>query len=788
MPVLEDGQIFERYRIVRLLGSGIAGESYEAEDRMLLRKVTLKRIHPWVTLPDAARRQFFREMQGISTLNHPYLASILDYGEVEGSIYVARRYVSNGSLLGNQGRQWFRPPLPVADAFTYAHQLAQALHYVHQHGYLHGSLTLANVLVLRGANMDNEANYAPFLLSDPGLSNFVRRFGSPRIDTLPVSAAPEQLGKRVTTASDQFALGVLLYFWLAGRFPYVGSPSEVEQMKLSETITPLSTLNPGISLEQDGIILRALTVYPEDRHASVLAFTEALIDSLLYSPRTTQPISLSPFPAQPETPRETFPVSWETPTAEQPSAINQQERPELFIQTPAEPRADSEEALTPLLPNASQTEQVQEEATERQEEEPVTPIQQVAPPTETYLSALELLLAQPRTTVNLPPVTEEYTDNEPYPDLNAAFVIPETPRIEDLIDDECNSPFTQSTQDEVLADETVNNQSVQPLPQLDEGSDEEVTSEAAQVAQDELPPIDPGIFAAFRREEPVPSTTSRKNTFREETLEQEDEDAANPSAELAPIDPSVFASFMQNTQSSHKIEQAEVLVKKDLSRETQEDVAVHEDLRQETEDAGNLAVEPDEHTEGAMLLTETTENEYDVPQTEIALDDAMATPIINETAPEEQKMPIISAASIPVFESANTFVPAEDQVQEVSERDVQTQENYQPALSPRLIVTSPFTNSPYEFLLLNEETNVGRAGASDLLLDQDNLTSRHHALIKRTGDHILIFDKRSNNGVFINGQKIEIERGYELADGDHISIGNYELIFRYVADGISQLL
>src|SRR5581483_89401 len=112
MPILGDGQVFERYRIVRWLGSGIAGESYEAEDRILQRKVTLKLIHPWATLPDSARRQFFREMQGISLLNHPHLATVLDYGETDGRIYVARRYVSSGSLLGSNGRLWFHPPLP----------------------------------------------------------------------------------------------------------------------------------------------------------------------------------------------------------------------------------------------------------------------------------------------------------------------------------------------------------------------------------------------------------------------------------------------------------------------------------------------------------------------------------------------------------------------------------------------------------------------------------------------------------------------------------------------------
>src|SRR5690349_12054853 len=194
MSALEAGKIFERYRIIRHLGSGISGESYEAEDIILLRKVTLKLIHPWAALSDAARRQFFREMQGISILNHPYLASILDYGETNGRLYVARRYVSSGSLLGNDGRLWFRPPLSIPDAIHYGHQLAQALEYIHKHGYLHGSFSFANILVLRSPNSINEPGDSPFLLADIGLANFVRRFGEPQIKLLPITAAPEQLG------------------------------------------------------------------------------------------------------------------------------------------------------------------------------------------------------------------------------------------------------------------------------------------------------------------------------------------------------------------------------------------------------------------------------------------------------------------------------------------------------------------------------------------------------------------------------------------------------------------
>ncbi|TMC80263.1 MAG: serine/threonine protein kinase, partial [Chloroflexi bacterium] len=84
MPALLENQRFERYRVVQYLGSGVSGESYEAEDTVLQRKVTLKLIHPWMILPDTARRQFVREMQGISLLKHPYLAAVLDYGEIDG--------------------------------------------------------------------------------------------------------------------------------------------------------------------------------------------------------------------------------------------------------------------------------------------------------------------------------------------------------------------------------------------------------------------------------------------------------------------------------------------------------------------------------------------------------------------------------------------------------------------------------------------------------------------------------------------------------------------------------
>src|SRR5689334_18521677 len=131
MQVLEAGQKFERYRIVRLLGNGVSGSSYQAEDTLLQSKVTLKLIHPWSVPSDAARRQFFREIQGISELSHPSLTPILDYGEARGQLYLTRRHIGPGSLLNDEGRTWYQAPLSITHAITYTYRLAQTLHYIH---------------------------------------------------------------------------------------------------------------------------------------------------------------------------------------------------------------------------------------------------------------------------------------------------------------------------------------------------------------------------------------------------------------------------------------------------------------------------------------------------------------------------------------------------------------------------------------------------------------------------------------------------------------------------------
>src|SRR5260370_7775585 len=100
------------------------------------------------------------------------------------------------------------------------------------------------------------------------------------------------------------------------------------------------------------------------------------------------------------------------------------------------------------------------------------------------------------------------------------------------------------------------------------------------------------------------------------------------------------------------------------------------------------------------------------------------------------------------------------------------------AFIAHLIIFSPYTEEPYTVELRGEEMTIGRAGSSDILLDLDDLTSRHHALLKHENDRFMIYDRRSANGVQVNGQQIQRDNRFPLADGDNIKIGHYELTFR----------
>ena len=83
-----------------------------------------------------------------------------------------------------------------------------------------------------------------------------------------------------------------------------------------------------------------------------------------------------------------------------------------------------------------------------------------------------------------------------------------------------------------------------------------------------------------------------------------------------------------------------------------------------------------------------------------------------------------------------------------------------------------------EYSLEKAETSIGRAPTSDILLSKDKLTSRRHATVTYENGNYIILDERSANGTYVNGQQLEEKTPHTLRDGDHIGIGEHELVFQ----------
>ncbi|GHO73068.1 hypothetical protein KSD_08390 [Ktedonobacter sp. SOSP1-85] len=656
--------MFARYRIVRALGGSLISQSYAAEDSHLGCIVTLKVMHPWPALPNSARYQFFHEMQDISLIVHPQLTALLDYGDFEGRLYATRTYFAAGSLLGDAGRAHFQAPMLPQVAIKQLVPLAQALHNLHTHGYIHGALTFSNVLL--NEEIPTPTETTSLQVADAGFTYFAQHVGGLQPLLLPATAAPEQWHRHYSPACDQYALAILLYFWLAGRLPFIGRPQEVLRQKQFEIPPSLLPLNPHVTRQQETILHRALDPNPERRYSTMLAFVQALEGTLFLPnefgnaeqgaaemPETTV-LSLDLL-------KEIFAASEKAKA--QAAQQDKEQQPEEIV--PAAPELSQFERLLASLLTPSLPVTPTSETTPTSHTTPLEPMRQAE--TSNTLSLLEMLASSH--TPGATPAIEQQQQPEPQP------------RIEPDI--------------------------AQPIPPA-----------APEPVQ---PPVEPEPTHPQPQEPSIPAEPQPTQPAPEKPTE--------------PVRPQPQPE--QPTPS--------------------EPVPTHPQPQQPS-----LPTEPNEVPEPKEPRTEplAPEEPVTLPQPEPDIPQPLPTPPltpppgiqpVDEPQPEAQQEPITEL--------------------DVQEEVVITQ--------ARFTITSPYTATPIEIKLEPAETiTLGRAGSSDILLEQDNLTSRHHALLKCVNDQFVLFDQRSAKGVFINGRKLTSGIGYPLHHGDNIQIGRYSLLFQ----------
>src|SRR5947209_5379102 len=261
-----EGQRIGNYRLVRLLGHGGFAEVYLGEHLYLKTSAAIKLLHPEMVRKDA-REDFLKEAQTIARLLHPHIVRVMDFGVERKTPFLVMEYAPNGTL---HQRYPGGTLLPLTTIIPYVRQIADALQYAHDEGVIHCDITPANMLVGR----QNEV-----LLSDFGIAQVIqhtRAANAQQIVGTVAYMAPEQIQGRPVPASDQYALGIVVYEWLCGERPFHGAFEELCQQQLSAPPPSLqekvATISPGV----EHVVMRALAKDPEQRFLSVQAFVDAL--------------------------------------------------------------------------------------------------------------------------------------------------------------------------------------------------------------------------------------------------------------------------------------------------------------------------------------------------------------------------------------------------------------------------------------------------------------------------------------------------------------------------------
>jgi serine/threonine-protein kinase len=262
------GQVLaNRYRIIGLLGRGGMGEVYRADDLKLGQPVALKFL-PEAFASDGGRlERFFNEVRTARQVTHPNVCRVHDLGEVNGHHFLSMEYVDGedlGTLLRRIGR------VPRDKAVQIARQLCAGLAAAHEEGILHRDLKPANIML----DGRGRARITDFGLA--GLAETIE--GGEILAGTPAYQAPEQLaGKEVTTASDIYALGLVLYELFSGRRAFdASSKAELQQMQQSATPLSLASQIDGIDDAIERTILRCIHPDPRRRPDSALAVSAAL--------------------------------------------------------------------------------------------------------------------------------------------------------------------------------------------------------------------------------------------------------------------------------------------------------------------------------------------------------------------------------------------------------------------------------------------------------------------------------------------------------------------------------
>ena len=256
-----------RYELQELIGGGGMADVYKAQDKLLDRAVAVKILHQQYANDAEFVEKFRREATAAAKLAHPNIVNIYDVGEDGGSQYIVMEYVSGPTLKEVIQQKGCLEPI---EAVRIAKEIASALESAHRNNLVHCDIKPHNILVMPDGHIK---------VTDFGIARAVSASTMTYSGSVMGSVhyfSPEQAkGTVITTKSDVYSLGVVLYEMLTGKLPFNGETSVSIALKhLQEEPVPIRQLNPSIPPVLEAIVQKAMSKDPADRPSSTELYAD----------------------------------------------------------------------------------------------------------------------------------------------------------------------------------------------------------------------------------------------------------------------------------------------------------------------------------------------------------------------------------------------------------------------------------------------------------------------------------------------------------------------------------
>ncbi len=293
------GHTLGQYELHELLGVGGMGTVYRGYQVALKREVAVKVMTPQIDEQPNYIKRFNREAETSARLEHRHIVPIYDYGTQQGITYVVMRLLTGGTLSDRlRAHAGDDQPLPsLSETAEVLGQLASGLDYAHTHDVIHRDIKPSNVMFdNQGSAYLVDFGIAKLLTASTSLTETGNAIG-----TFAYMAPEQWRAADLTSATDQYALGVLVYKLVTGQLPFdaPNAPGLLHQ-HLHELPIPPHTFCPDVPPDVSGVLDRALEKRPAARFPTCTALAEAFYNAIRGDtrPRTDffiVPVSSTPF-------------------------------------------------------------------------------------------------------------------------------------------------------------------------------------------------------------------------------------------------------------------------------------------------------------------------------------------------------------------------------------------------------------------------------------------------------------------------------------------------------------